>query len=162
MNLAVRPWIIALILGLLALSPTPAHAGMTDAEVKAFEGFKAKALKGDSDAQSILGGCYRYGWGVAKDEVEAVKWFRVAANQGDANAQSDVGDSYRSGWGVPKDEIEAYAFYNLAGIWVEHARKNRDILEKRLSQEAVLRGQQRTKELQKEIEAKIAAKKAGK
>jgi hypothetical protein len=68
----------------------------------------------------------------------------------------------RSGWGVPKDGIEAYAFYNLAGIWVEHARKNREILEKRLSQEAVLRGQQRTKELQKEIEAKIAAKKDGK
>jgi len=33
-------------------------------------------------------------------------------------------------------------------------------LEKKLSPEARLRGQQRTKELQKEIEAKIAAKKA--
>ena len=64
--------------------------------------------------------------------------------------------------GVLKDEIEAYAYYNLAGITYEKARNNLTTLEKKLSPEARLRGQQRTKELQKEIEAKIAAKQAGK
>ena len=42
------------------------------------------------------------------------------------------------------------------------ARKHLAILEKGMSPEARLRGQQRTKELQKEIQANIAAKKAGK
>jgi TPR repeat protein len=97
---------------------------MTDAEVKAFEGYKAKALKGDSDAQGMLGVCYFNGYGVAKDEVEA------------------------------------YAYYNLAGITNEIARKNLANLEQGMSPEIRIRGQQRTKELQKEIEAKIAGKKA--
>ena len=58
--------------------------------------------------------------------------------------------------------VEAYAFFNLAGITEELARKAADYLEKILSPEAVLRGQKRTKELQKEIDAKIAANKLGK
>ena len=48
MNLAARPWIVAVILGLLTLSP--AHAGMTPEEVKAFEGYKVQAEKGDLEA----------------------------------------------------------------------------------------------------------------
>ncbi len=62
MNLAARPWLIAVILGLLALSP--AHAGMTPEEVKAFEGYKALAEKGDRDAQYNLGNSYLNGEGV--------------------------------------------------------------------------------------------------
>jgi TPR repeat protein len=72
MDHAARPWIIAVILGLLALSP--AQAGMTPEEVKALEGYKEKALKGDPVAQTILGACYVVGSGVAKDPREAVKW----------------------------------------------------------------------------------------
>lgn len=30
----------------------------------------------------MLGSCFMYGTGVAKDQVEAVKWFRRAAEQG--------------------------------------------------------------------------------
>jgi len=63
---------------------------------------------------------------------------------------------------VAKDEIEAYAYWNLAGITHEEARKNLALLEMSLSSESRLLGQKRTKELQKEIEAKKAAKKAGK
>ena len=100
------------------------------------------------------------GKGVAKDEVEAVKWYRKAADQGDAQAQFNLGVCYRKGEGVAKDEIEAYAYYNLAGITDEDARKDLAILEKGMSPDVRLRGQQRTKELQKEIEAKITAKQA--
>jgi hypothetical protein len=45
---------------------------------------------------------------------------------------------------------------------IEVARKNLAILEKKMSQDARLLGQKRTKELQKEIEAKKAAKAGGK
>ena len=44
MNLAARPWIVALILGLLAMSP--AHAGMAPWEVKWFKDAKAWAEHG--------------------------------------------------------------------------------------------------------------------
>ena len=124
MNLAARPWIVAVILGLLALSL--AHAGMAPEEMKAFEGYKVLAEKGVREAQYNLGLCYDKGEGVAKDQVEA------------------------------------YAYFNLAAVTDEDARKNLEILKKKLSPEALLRGQQRAKELQKEIEANFAAKKAGK
>ena len=154
MNLAPRPWIVAVILGLLA--------GCSDSPKNTFEGYKARAERGDPVAQYNLGVCYRNGEGVAKDQVEAVKWCRKAAEQGLANAQSNLGFHYANGEGVAKDEVEAYAYWNLVRITDEQARSNLAILEKKMSPEARLLGQRRTKELQKEIEAKIAAKKAGK
>jgi len=63
---------------------------------------------------------------------------------------------------VEKDNVEAYAYFNLASSTDEDARNNRGMMEKGMSPDARLRGQQRAKELQKEIEAKIATKKAGK
>jgi TPR repeat protein len=71
-----------------------------------------------------------------------------------------LGRCYRNGHGVAKDEGEAFAYFSLAGITYDDARKELAILEKGMSPDARLRGQQRTKELQKAIEAKIAAKKA--
>ena len=59
MPLAACPWLIAVLFGLMALSP--AHAGMTPEEVKAFEGYKAQAEKGDRLAQNNLGLCYLNG-----------------------------------------------------------------------------------------------------
>ena len=184
-----RPWLIAVLFGLMALSPT--RAGMTDAEVKAFTQDKALAEKGDrvaqynmginyasglgvakdqvqavswyrkaaeqgdTSAQLNLGNCYANGDGVAKDQVQAVSWYRKAAEQGYAIAQNNLGVCYDKGEGVAKDEIEAYAYYNLAGITDEVARENLAILEKKMSPDARLLGQQRTKQLQKEIEGRL-------
>jgi TPR repeat protein len=67
-----------------------------------------------------------------------------------------MGLCYGIGYGVTKDEAEAYAYYSLAGT--THGAKLRDSLEKRMSQEALLRGQQRAKELQREIASRQAAK----
>ncbi len=39
----------------------------------------------------ILGFCYEFGEGAAKDLKEAVKFYRLAANQGDAGAQINLG-----------------------------------------------------------------------
>jgi hypothetical protein len=63
---------------------------------------------------------------------------------------------------VAKDEIEAYAFYCLAGMTLEFSRNNLSSLAEKMTPGAISRGQQRARELQREIEAKIAAKKAGK
>jgi hypothetical protein len=59
---------------------------------------------------------------------------------------------------VVKDEVEAYAYFNLAGISDESARTLRERLEKLMTPEARMRGQQRTKELQAEIDSKISRK----
>ncbi len=124
--------------------------------------FRKAADQGHELAQLMLGLCYSRGEGVVKDEVEAVKWYRKAADQGDAAAQYQLGVCYAKGEGVLKDEIESYAYFCLAGITIEEARPNQAFLERKLSPEARLRGQQRAREFQKEIEAKLAAMKAGK
>ncbi|MFN5057945.1 MAG: sel1 repeat family protein [Verrucomicrobiota bacterium] len=230
MPLAARPWLVAVLFAVLVFLPSPAHAGMTDAEVKEFMQDKALAEKGDRTAQYNMGINYANGLGVAKDQVQAVSWWRKAAEQGDADAQFglgnryydgkgvakdfvqavswwrkaaeqghadaqfNLGNSYRTGegvakdflqavsWyrkaaerglagaqynlgycyskgeGVAKDEIEAYAYWNLAGTTHENARKNLAILEKKMPRDKIASGQQRTKLLQKEIEAKQAGK----
>ena len=66
-----------------------------------------------------------------------------------------MGYCYVKGEGVAKDEIEAYAYWNLAGVRDEDARSNLAILEMRMSSDARLLGQQRTKQLQKEIDGRM-------
>jgi hypothetical protein len=84
--------------------------------------------------------------------LEAVKWYQKAAFAGNHFAQSNLGNYYAKGEGVPKDIIEAYAYLNLAGTVLAEARENLAILEKGMSQDVRLKGQQRTKELQRIIE----------
>ena len=87
--------------------------------------------------------------------MQAVSWFLKAAEQGVASAQTSMGYCYVKGEGVAKDEIEAYAYWNLAGITDEDARHNLAILEKNMSSDARLLGQQRTKQLHKEINGRL-------
>ena len=100
-------WIIAAIIGLLSQMPTSAIAGMTPEEVKAFEGHKERALKGDLKAHFDVAACYARGWGVARDQAEAVKWVRKAADQGYPMAQFSLANCYDNGNGVTKDPVEA-------------------------------------------------------
>ena len=125
------------------------------------------AEQGHSKAQYYLGRTYfdfdGNTSGVAKDTRNAVSWWGKAAAQGDADAQEALGFCYAKGFGgLVKNEIEAYALYELAESKNEEAGKRLAAIEKTLSPETRLRGQQRTKELQKVINANIAAKKAGK
>ena len=96
------------------------------------------------------------------EEVKAFEGYKTSAEKGDRVAQYNLGLCYATGDGVAKDEIEAYAYWNLAGTTHENARKNLTILEKRISADQIAAGQRRAKGMQKEIDAKIAAKKAGK
>ena len=151
MNLAPRRWIVAVILGLLA--------GCSDSPKNTFEGYKARAERGDPVAQFNLGVCYDNGEGVAKDQVEAVKWFRKAADQGLAVAQFNLGVCYLYGHGVVKDLNVAYAYWSVAGITNENVRNNLARIERQMSAGQIADGKKRAAELQKQIDTRIAAKK---
>jgi len=71
-----------------------------------------------------------------------------------------MGLCYATGSGVAQDEIEAYAYWSLGTV--EFARKKIADFEKQMTAERIATGKKRSKELQKEIDAKIAAKAAGK
>ena len=100
-------WLIVATVGLLALLPMQAYAGMTPEEVKMFTETKAKAEKGDLEAHFNLAACYARGLGVARDQVEAVKWVRKAAEKGYPLAQFSLGNCYDNGNGVTKNAVEA-------------------------------------------------------
>jgi hypothetical protein len=78
------------------------------------EDLRARAEKGDADAQAILGCCYDLGHGVQEDHAEAAKWFRKAAEQGNALAQGNLGICYETGRGVAQDYTEAAKWYRKA------------------------------------------------
>jgi TPR repeat protein len=127
------------------------------------QGYRMKAEAGDARAQYFLGYSYFNGRGVAMDVDESFKWYRKAAEQGDAGAQLALGGCYYAGKGVAKDDVEAYAYWSLA----EHNYPAMyagllDRVGQTVSPDARILGMKRAKELQKEIQAKIAAKKAGK
>ena len=107
-------WLIVTTVGLLALLPMQALAGMTPEEVKAFTETKAKAEKGDLEAHFNLAACYARGWGVAQDQAEAVKWIRKAADQGYPMAQFSLGNCYDNGNGVTKNAVEAAKWMRMA------------------------------------------------
>jgi TPR repeat protein len=136
--------------------------GVRRDDSEAFFWYRKGAEKGNLKAQWSMGWCYYYAIGVAKDYVQAVEWYRKAAEQGDVMAQANLAECYKKGIGVLKDEVEALAYYSLAAMTNDGARMYRDLLEKEMSPAAREAGYKRAKALQKEIEAKIAAKKAGK
>jgi TPR repeat protein len=79
-----------------------------------FEAIKAKAEKGDAEAQDSLGNMYCSASTNSVDTntirsylTEAVGWFKRAAQQGNADAQFNLGIAYDDGVGVPKDSAEA-------------------------------------------------------
>ena len=93
--------------------------------------------------------------------TETFKWYRKAADLGDAESQYRLGVCYANGRGlVAQDEVDAYANWDLAGITNEFARNHLAVLEKQMTADQIAAGQKRSKELQKAIEEKIAAKQA--
>jgi TPR repeat protein len=136
--------------------------GLAQDSKQAASWFRKAAEQGYDEAQYNLGFSYYRGDGVTKDVVQEVFWYRKAAEQGHAGAQFRLGLCYAMGEGVLKDEIEAYAYWSLAGATMTESLKNLGILKANLSKNDLISGEKRTKELQKEIEVKIAAKKAGK
>ena len=117
--------------------------------------FRKAAEQGDADGEYYVGSAYDSGKGVPEDKVQAVKWYHKAAEKGVAIAQYMLGHAYETGEGVAKDEIEAYAYFNLAGATEKSARERIATMEETMQPNVRLLGQQRTRELRKEIEGKI-------
>lgn len=114
MNPTALHWLVAVLLSFSSMSPVAAQAGMTREEVMAFESHKAKAEKGDPEAQHQLGISYGNGKGVATDDVIAVSWYRKAAEQGHRDAQHFLGRRYMTGKGVEMDKAEAIFWFKKA------------------------------------------------
>jgi hypothetical protein len=132
--------------------------GVTEDAAEAVKWYRKAAALGDAQAYYNLGFCYFVGKGVIKDYSEAIKCGRKAAALGLVQAQNNLGVVYETGDIVAKDYVEAYAYYNIAAVDFEGARASRDKLEKQMTPSQIEAGQKRSKELQKEIEANIAAK----
>ena len=144
---------------------------------KAFKWYLKAAEQGDAEAQLQFGQYWR-------GAPSCVAWYRKAALQGNSEAQASLGELYLSAYSHimgGKNNSEAYAWFNLAGhrnpirenispfvLVSEFEFRQSSIYDTRrqfsdkfalgLSPEELIRGQQRTKELQKEIDANIAAK----
>jgi TPR repeat protein len=124
--------------------------------------WRKAADQGHAGAQFSLGYCYGRGEGVPRNPSEAVKWFRKSADQGNASAYRFLGNAYDRGEGVRVDKIEAYAYLTIALPGDSYAGGLLDSMTRGMTPSAIQKGKLRAKELQKEIEAKIAAKKARK
>jgi TPR repeat protein len=82
-------------------------------------------------------------WGVAENDTEAVKWYRLAADQGVALAQYALGLMYANGRGVAQNDVMAYVWWSVsAAQGYEDARKNRDIVSKKLTAQQRAKGQE--------------------
>jgi len=134
--------------------------GVAKDEVEAVKWYRKAADQGLPSAQFKLGVCYENGKGVPKDEVQAISWYRKAADQGLGPAQFKLGVCYEKGKGVVKDLNVAYAYLSVSGIIDEDARYNLARIERQMSADQIADGKKRAVELQKEIDARIAAKTA--
>lgn len=82
------------------------------------------------------------GLGVAHDYKQAAAWYRKAAVQGHAGAQINLGVMYADGQGMAQDFVEAHKWFDVAATQGdEHARKNRDNLEHKMSNEQIAEAQ---------------------
>ncbi len=75
---------------------------------------KAKAERGDANAQCSLGAIYEAGAGVPKDYAQAATWFRKCADQGSGVAQAVLGYLYEKGLGVTQNDSQAMQWYRKA------------------------------------------------
>lgn len=146
--------------------------------------WRKSAELGSTKAQYRLGDFYSNSIGKSRDMIEAMTWYKKAAFQGDAVSLFRVGQLYRLGEALPVDKIESFAFLTLAerfdgqimekiliGLkwWENDSPKDKAGLAKEFltdklfyTEEIRTLGKKRADEIQKDIMAKIAAKKVGK
>ena len=78
------------------------------------EELRRKAEAGDASAQTDLGICYAYGYGVARNINETVKWFQKAADKGYGPAAHNLALCYIDGQGVSQNCTEAVRLFRIA------------------------------------------------
>ncbi len=98
---------------LLTVAVVQVTAQETATDRRQFEETKAKAEKGDPQAQYWVGFQY-FMPGATQNLADAVKWFRKAAVQGHAEAQSQLGVCLTEGCGVAKGAGEGVRWFRRA------------------------------------------------
>lgn len=116
------------------------------------------AQQGHPGAQAALLKRYYSGENLFGGKTEAVNWFRNAAVQGQAFAQFQLGLMYSLGNGVAKNDVEALAWLNLSASTGDRDYvKARDNLEAELGRPVAVQGQERSRELLKQVDIAAAA-----
>lgn len=72
------------------------------------------ALRGDREAQFLVGVIYERGIGVDQNLSSAAKWFEKSAFQGHVDAQYNIGLMYATGKGVAENQSEAKTWLKRA------------------------------------------------
>ena len=80
-----------------------AGRGAPPSEQKAFAQYMKAARKNHAEGMSVVGSCYLYGIGVAKNKAKGLEWLIKAANDGFTTASAELGDLYADGGIVKKD-----------------------------------------------------------
>ena len=121
------------LLLLIAFAAAPAHAdSLASARsalsrgdyIRAVATLTPLALRGNAEAQAMLGYLYENGYGAPQAYVAAADLYTQAAIAGNPFAQAMLGLLYDKGHGVPLDVVCAYKWMNLAAA---HAsRRQRD------------------------------------
>jgi hypothetical protein len=106
--------LLRLLLLFLVGSAVQLPAQQTASERNELNALKARADKGDAEAQIALASRYAEGAGVPRDPDKAVKWLRKAADRGSARAQCLLGLSYSNGDGVKMDKT-------IGALWLRRA-----------------------------------------
>lgn len=122
-----------------------------DKRKEAIKWITMAAEQGDLQAQAWLSDIHIH-YEDFRNYEQAFRWARKAAVRGNAGALVVLSKLSLEGRGMPKDEIEAYAYINLAASKDEAFRGYFNELESRLPANVRFAGQQRTKQLQKELE----------
>ena len=73
----------------------------------AYRKFMNVAIRGNVQAQTLLGIMYNKGEGIEHNEAEAARWYRKAADKGDARAQYNLAVLYLTGAELQQDPGEA-------------------------------------------------------
>ena len=125
-------------------------AGCSDKAPSYLDEIRARADKGDAEAQNRLGLIYGIGEGVEQDRVEAARWFRLAAMQGEANAQYHLGLQY-----ITKNDVEAYAWFSVATAFGHDVSEASTAIlaERILTPEELSQAEQRAAELIEKIDS---------
>jgi TPR repeat protein len=78
------------------------------------EATRARADRGDAEAQFSLGLQYANGKDVPQDYRHAAQWYLKAAEQSHALAQFNLATMYAAGQGVPRDDAQAMIWFQKA------------------------------------------------
>jgi len=124
--------------------------GTTKDDVEALRLFLKSSKQGLLKAKLMAGLMYVSGMGTTQDVTLGLPLIQEAAKAGLTAAQSALGRLYLEGLAVPQDYIEAYAWLHISSSQgFEMATERRDIMEKELSPEDLIKAQALSKEYHK-------------